>query len=171
MTEDVTGELTCEAAAALLYAEALCLDERRWADWLAMYAEDAVFWVPAWKSEAEPTVDPDAEISLIYYRGRSGLEDRVWRLKSGQSLASAPLRRTAHLVSNVQVTERLSAAEATVKASFAVHNHDPRGQTSHVFFGLYDYGLRLSNDGWKIARKRILLLNDHIPAVADVYML
>lgn len=163
--------LTTGAAAALLYAEALCLDERRWQDWLDLYVEDAVYWVPAWKSEAEPTADPDAEISLIYYSSRSGLQDRVWRLKSGQSLASAPLRRTAHLVSNVQVVDQPSTSEAAVKASFAVHNHDPRGQTSHVFFGLYHYGLRLQDDAWKIARKRILLLNDHIPAVADVYML
>ena len=46
-----------------------------------------------------PTDDPDRELSLIYYRGRANLEDRVWRARSGQSVAStapAALRPPRH---------------------------------------------------------------------------
>jgi len=91
----MSGALTLQAATALLHDEGLCLDERRWDDWLALYVEDAVYWVPAWKSENETTTDPARELSLIYYQGRGGLEDRIWRLKSGLSVAANPLRRTA----------------------------------------------------------------------------
>ena len=31
-----------------LLEEAACLDERRWDDWLAMYEDDCLFWLPAW---------------------------------------------------------------------------------------------------------------------------
>ena len=33
---------------AFLYAEARALDDRDWDTWLAFYAPDASFWMPAW---------------------------------------------------------------------------------------------------------------------------
>ena len=35
-------------AEAFLYAEARALDDRDWDTWLAFYAPDASFWMPAW---------------------------------------------------------------------------------------------------------------------------
>lgn len=166
----MSGFLTQEQTTALLYAEGLALDERRWEDWLALYAEDAAYWVPSWKSESETTSDPDRELSLIYYDSRAGLEDRIWRLKSGLSVASNPLRRTTHMVSNIQIVEAEDGA-ARVKASGAVHVYDPRRKTATVFFGLYDYRLRMIDGEWRIAAKTVKLMNDNIPAVLDVYML
>lgn len=167
----MSAELTLEAAVGLLHAEGLCLDERRWEDWLALYVEDAVYWVPAWKNESETTTDPDRELSLIYYQGRGGLEDRIWRLKSGLSVASNPLRRTAHMMGSVQIVELLATGEGWIKATGVVHVYDPRRKTATAFFGLYEYRLRHEGGGWKIAAKTVRLLNDNIPAVLDVYML
>jgi benzoate/toluate 1,2-dioxygenase beta subunit len=42
----------------LLYREAAYLDERRWQEWLALYADDAEFWLPAWDEDGRPTDDP-----------------------------------------------------------------------------------------------------------------
>lgn len=163
--------LSAEAASQILYQEALFLDERRWDEWLALYLPQARYWVPAWKSEGETTSDPDREISLIYYESRASLEDRIWRLKSGTSVASNPLRRTAHVVTNVLVTDASTPGEVEVKATFNVGVFDPRRKTSHAFFGRYLYRLQSTEEGWKITSKTIVLLNDQIPAVADVYML
>jgi benzoate/toluate 1,2-dioxygenase subunit beta len=160
--------LSREQAEDLLYREALALDRREWDAWLAMYAEDVEYWMPAWRDETEPTADPDSELSLIWYRGRHHLEERVWRARSGTSVASSPLPRVVHLVTNVLV-ERSDEAEADVAASFAVHLHDVRGSRTHVFFGRYEYLLRAGGEGWLIARKKILLLNDTIPTVVDFY--
>jgi 3-phenylpropionate/cinnamic acid dioxygenase small subunit len=38
-----------------------------------------------------------------------------------------------------------------------------------VFFGRYEHGLRRVDGDWRIARKKILLLNDTIPTVVDFY--
>lgn len=162
--------LSIEQATAILYAEGLALDERRWEDWLAQYTPDCTYWVPAWKSETETTSDPDSELSLIYYESRDGLEDRIWRLKSGLSVASNPLRRTAHTVSNIQITET-GEGTGTVKATGVVHVHDPKRKVSTAFFGLYEYRLRWVDGQWLIAAKTVKLLNDNIPAVLDIYML
>lgn len=159
--------LTRQEAEELLYREAWLLDSGEWDDWLALYLPDAVFWVPAWRDETCPTEDPDRELSLIYYRGRRNLEDRVWRARSGLSVASAPRPRVVHAVTNVLVTGGEDEAQTT--ASFTVHLRDVRAERSHVFFGRYEHDLRRVDGAWRIAAKKILLLNDLIPTVMDFY--
>ena len=51
--------------AALINREAMLLDRRRWDEWIDLYTEDAVYWVPAWASEEETTTDPDTQLNLI----------------------------------------------------------------------------------------------------------
>jgi len=152
-------------AEQLLYREALLLDRRDWDSWLALYEPEAVFWMPAWRDEVHPTEDPDAELSLIWYRGRRHLEERVWRARSGLSIASTPLPRTVHAVTNILVED-----DGTVCASFTVHLNDVRADRTHIFFGRYEYRVAKDEGGdWRIARKKILLLNDTIPTVVDFY--
>jgi benzoate/toluate 1,2-dioxygenase subunit beta len=158
--------ISWEEACHLIAREALYLDQRCWDDWLALFTDDVIYWVPAWRDEITPTADPQSELSLIWYQGRHNLEDRVWRLKSGLSVASTPPRRTAHAATNILVT-----ADGRVHASFTVHCYAAPRQEAHVFFGHYDYEVRQDGEGWKISKKTITLLNDCIPAVADFYML
>jgi benzoate/toluate 1,2-dioxygenase subunit beta len=163
--------LTSTDAAELLFLEAQLLDERHWDDWLALFTEDAIFWAPAWKNEDEPTSSPDSELSLIYHQGRSNLADRVWRLRSGLSVASIPLHRTAHAITNVRLAGAATDSAATIKSSWIVHTFSPRRKVQHVFFGRYEHELRHEGGAWRIASKKILLLNDYIPTVIDFYML
>jgi 3-phenylpropionate/cinnamic acid dioxygenase small subunit len=159
----------CRAdAEELLYREAALLDEGAWDDWLALYTEDAVFWMPAWRDELTPTADPNSELSLIYYEGRRGLEDRVVRARSGQSVASHPRPRCVHMISNVRLVESGTEA-AEIASNFALFLHDVRADRTHTFFGRYRHTLRHEAGEWRIARKHILLLNDTIPTVVDFY--
>lgn len=158
-------------AERIIHSEGLYLDQRRWDDWLALYAADAVYWVPAWRDENEPTSDPDSEISLIYYDSRAGLADRVWRLNSGLSVASTPLRRTAHMTSGILFEPGDDAAEASATAAFAVHCFDPKRRTAHTFFGRYEYRFGQRDGDWMITRKVTILANDQIPTIADFYLL
>lgn len=164
----MTARLTRSQAAEFLYTEALLLDEGRWDEWLDLYLPSAVFWVPAWRDETTPTQDPQSELSLIYYRGRRNLEDRVWRARSGMSIASTPLSRVVHSITNVLV-ESAGEDDALVSSCFTVHLFDRRSERSHVFFGRYRHGLEYVDGAWRIAQKKILLLNDVIPTVIDFY--
>lgn len=164
----MTGMIARADAEGLLFYEAACLDRGEWQEWLDLYAEDARFWMPAWRDELTPTSDPDRELSLIYYDSRAGLADRVFRATSGQSVASFPRPRCVHCISNVMIT-RSDPGEADVISNFVVHLHDVRAARSHSFFGRYDHRLRYSDGRWLIAAKTILLLNDTIPTVVDFY--
>lgn len=152
----------------LLFREARHLDRHEWDAWLELFEPDCEFWMPAWRDETTPTSDPDTELSLIYYRGRRNLEDRVWRLRSGTSIASSPLPRVVHGVTNV-IAEPADGDEVASSASFTVHLFDVRAQRTHVFFGRYEHLLRRVGSDLRIARKKIFLLNDVIPTVVDFY--
>nr|ART37706.1 E82 [uncultured bacterium]ART38792.1 G257 [uncultured bacterium] len=151
---------------ALLFEEAAALDEQRWDDWLALFTADIEYWMPAWDSEHEMTQDPATEISLMYYSDRSGLEDRVWRIKSGTSSASTPLPRTCHLVTNIRVGAVVDGL-LQVKANWQGNAY--RHEKTDFFYGRYEYGLRDEQGRLLIARKKIVLMNDVIPSVVDVY--
>ncbi len=157
-----------EAARELVWREAAALDERRWDDWLALYDEAAVFWVPAWKSEDTPTEDPDTEISLIYIASRTQLEERVARVRSGRSAASSPMPRTAHALSNLLV-EPAEGDALRVRSVATTHLFDLRRRESHLFFSRVEHLLAQSAGRLLIRRKKVLLLNDYLPTAIDFY--
>ena len=163
----MSAPLTRYEAEDLLYREALLIDTQRFAEWLELFTSEVEFWMPAWRDETTPTEDPDRELSLIYYKGRRNLEDRVMRLTSGLSVASLPLPRVVHQVTNVLVLEA-DAVSATVSAAFTCHRFDVRMNRSDCFFGRYEYRLARQDGAWRIARKKITLLNDTIPTVVDI---
>ncbi len=159
-----------QAASALLAEEAAAVDERRWDDWLALYLPDCEYWTPCWKDDDELCADPRSELSHVYYRGRAGLEDRVWRIRSGKSPASRPMPRTLHTIANVRV-RALGDGRLEVASNWTNHVFSLRTRDTEVFFGRYEHTLAPGDGGLRIARKKIVLLNDLIPTYIDVYQL
>jgi 3-phenylpropionate/cinnamic acid dioxygenase small subunit len=161
------ASLTLADAQALIFREARLLDAQDFKAWLELYTEDALYWMPAWRDDNTQTQDPDTELSLIYYRGRSNLKDRVTRLTSGLSPVSKILPRTVHIISNVELGG-VEGDESIVHASFVTHAFDPRSDRISSHFGHYRHGLRQVEGEWRIASKIIRLANDLIPTVLDV---
>ncbi|WP_028224994.1 anthranilate 1,2-dioxygenase small subunit [Paraburkholderia ferrariae] len=151
-----------------LYWKAELCDAQSWDEYLDLFDEHSEFHVPQWDSEHVYTTDPKRGMSLIYYANRTGLEDRVFRLRTGKSAASTPLPRTLHQITNVRIVER-EGGELEVKANWTTF-YARQGNGEH-FFGRATYHLRANGSGWKITRKHVLLLNDTINAVLDFYHL
>jgi 3-phenylpropionate/cinnamic acid dioxygenase small subunit len=152
--------------AQFLYTEALLLDERRWDEWLVLYAEDAVFWVPSYTMQGEPVTDPELSINLIYITSRAGLEDRIYRIRTGTSEASIQLPRICHQISNV-TTEAGDDGLVVAGANFMVASWSHRrGQEFRS--GRYEY--RLSRDGgaFRIAYKKVLPIEEVTDGWFDV---
>jgi 3-phenylpropionate/cinnamic acid dioxygenase small subunit len=160
--------LTQAEAATLLYREALYLDSADYDAWLKLFTADCLYWMPAWRDDGTQTNDPDSELSLIYYRGRRNLEDRVQRIRSPLSIASRVMPRVSHLISNV-LSESVDETHVRVNASFVVNVQDVRANRSHAYFGRYEHELRFEDGAWKISQKIIRLLNDVVPTMLDVY--
>lgn len=152
---------------AFIHREARLLDDRDWDTWLECYHPRAVFWMPAWDDENCLTEDPQREISLIYYPNRAGLEDRVYRIKTERSGAtSIPEPRVTHMIANLEVLEQ---SDTEVKLRFNWHNHSHRYHQTHSFFGTSFYTLDTSGDVPLIREKKVVLNNDYIHQVIDIY--
>lgn len=153
---------------AFLYREARLLDDERWDDWLACYAPSASFWMPAWDDDDRLTEDPQSEISLIYYADRQGLEDRVFRIKTERSSATMPDTRTSHNISNVEIIER-DGSKVTVRFNWNTLSY--RYKKSYSYFGMSRYEIDFSSEQPQILSKYVVLKNDYINQVIDIYHL
>jgi benzoate/toluate 1,2-dioxygenase beta subunit len=155
------------AIRSFLYREARHLDDRDWEAWLELYAADVEYWMPAWDDDDTLTEDPHSQISLIYYPSRDGLEDRVFRIKTERSSASMPEPRTNHMITNVEV---LATRGDDVDVRYNFHTLSHRYKTTDHYFGTAFVTLRSSTAGnYLIARKKIVLKNDYIRQVVDIY--
>ena len=86
-------------AARLVELEASLLDERRFEDWLSLYAPEGCYWMPASYEQSSP----DDALSLLY-EDRRLLALRVRRLASPVVHIEIPPSRTHHHLSAVQVS-------------------------------------------------------------------
>ena len=154
---------------AFIYKEARLLDDRHRDESIKCYHEDVVYWMPCWDDEDTLTEDPQTELSLIYYPNREGLEDRVYRIKTERSGASSmPEPRTTHMRSNIETLES-SGTEVKLRFNWQTNSH--RYKTTHMFFGTAWYTLDISGDSPAITYKKVVLNNDYINQVIDIYHL
>ena len=149
-----------------LYREARFLDDRDWDDWVECYTEDVEYWMPCWTDDDELSKDPQTEVSLIYYPNRHGLEDRVFRIKTERSSASLPETRTNHAVTNIEV---LAERDDEVDVRYNFHTLCHRYRKTDTYFGVIYVTLKKVGDDLKISKKKIVLKNDYIRQVIDIY--
>lgn len=149
-----------------LYREARLLDDKDWDAWLAMYAKDAEFWMPAWDDDGKLTVDPQSEISLMYYPRRDGLEDRVFRIRTEKSSASTPDHRTGHNITNIEVMDQ-DADGCTVRFNWITYTM--RYKLVDQYFGTSIYRIVREDGALCIKKKKVILKSDYIHHVIDIY--
>ena len=161
--------ITYENLLAFLYREARLLDDKQWEEWLQLYTPDAEFWMPAWDDDGTLVTDPQRQVSLIWYGNRGGLEDRVFRIKTERSSAtSLPEPRTSHNISNVEVLEQ---AGGVMKLRFNWVTFSYRYKTTDTYYGTSFYTIDATGPQPLIGRKKVILKNDYIHHVVDVYQI
>ena len=161
--------LTLQDVQQFLYREARFLDDKDWDSWLALYAPDVEFWMPSWDDGDKLTEDPQTEISLIWYGHKGGLEDRVFRIRTERSSAtSLPEPRTSHNISNVEILEQ---GGGTVKLRFNWVTLSYRYKATDTYYGTSFYTLDTTGPQPLIKRKKVVLKNDYIHHVVDVYQI
>ena len=159
--------ITVDEVEKFLYAEARMLDDRDFEGWLECYHPDAEFWMPAWDDDDTLVTDPTREISLIYYNNLGGLEDRVFRIKTDRSSAtSLPEPRTSHNITNVEIVEQQGV---TCEVRFNWFTLYYRYQNIDPYFGTSFYTLDVSGVQPMIKKKKVVLKNDYIHHVVDIY--
>lgn len=150
-----------------LYREARYLDDRAFDEWLECYDANVEYWMPTWDNEGKLTEDPQAEVSLIYYDNRGGLEDRIFRIRTDRSSAtSLPEPRTSHNITNVEI---LATNGQKVDVRYNWHTMYFRYNTVDPYYGTTFVTIDFSGASPVITSKKIVLKNDYIHHVVDVY--
>ena len=158
--------LSYQDICAFLYREARLLDDRELDEWLACYSPTVEYWMPAWDDDDQLVEDPQQHISLVYYPNKEGLEDRIFRIKTERSSASTPEPRTSHNISNVEI---LATRDDEVDLRFNWFTLSHRYKETESFFGTSFYTLDLRGSSPVITRKKVILKNDYIRQVIDIY--
>ena len=138
--------------------EAWLLDERKLQEWLDLFTDDVLYFMPRRKNV--PRHEPEREVTrlgdlALLEEDKRYLEMRVARLDSGKAWAEDPPSRTRHLIGNLLV-EPLDGGEVRTKTAFLVYrSHLETDQ--QLFAGSREDLLRPVAGGWKVAKRTILL--------------
>lgn len=141
------------SVSTFLYREARLLDELELDAWLALFAPDAEYWMPASWNQA----DPLNHLSL-YHETLDLLTVRVRRIQHPRTETMRPAPRTSHLISNVTIDARNpDTGETDVYSAFTLAEY--RLNEQRVFAGRCRHRLRPAGESYLIVRKRVDLLN------------
>jgi len=143
------------AVADFLYREARLADEARYAEWLALWTDDGVYWVPA---TTEPDPDPERQLSHVY-DNRARVETRVKLLQTGVRYSQEPASRMRRLVSNIEV-EAADGGELVAGSNFLLAELAVQaGRELHWWAGRATHRLRRVDGQLRMSRKTVVLVN------------
>ena len=135
-----------------LYEEAALLDSAAWQQWLSLFTEDMLYWIPVkWDGMG----DPELQVHIVY-DDHERLSDRIERLLRSDAYAQIPQSNTCHLISNVRVGE-MEGDELQV--AYQLQVTEIRRSKTTIYAGLVEQRLRRVNAAWRIRSKTIKLIN------------
>ena len=126
-----------------LYREARLLDERRWAEWLACWTEDGMYWIPREHGQ----VSPYDHISLAW-EDKMLREVRVRRLENVRNWSQQPVTRSTRTIGNVSIEGVDPAGNLVVRSVFQMTEW--RKTRPRQLAGCNIHKLAAEGDSWRI---------------------
>ena len=140
------------------YDEAALLDAHRYDEWLALFTEDAHYFMPIRRTRMARELDKEftqpGEMAF-FDDSKTLLAGRVEKLKTGRSWAEDPPSRTRHLITNVRVTAD-DGDELHVESNFHVYRTRLRSEEDSWIGSRRDV-LRRIDGTLRIAARTVLL--------------
>jgi benzoate/toluate 1,2-dioxygenase beta subunit len=152
---DQSADPSLDECKAFLIEEAQLLDDGKFEDWLALFTDNAWYWVPS-----EPNQESPLTTVSLMYDDRRLLETRVRRLASPRLHSQEPRSRTSRMVANVSIRER-RAAGALVRSKFTMVEF--RRGDQRLFAGTSIHELVRIDGKLRIGSKRVDLVNCDSP--------
>lgn len=139
-------------AERFLFYEARLLDERRFREWMGLFAENGTYWVPAVPGQESPF-----DQASLFYDDRELMQTRIARLEHPRIHIQTPPSRTAHLIGNITLEDSVTLDEYTVASTVIMVEF--RNEKQRIFAGRQHHRLRREGEGLKIVQKRVDLIN------------
>ena len=136
-----------------IVGEARLLDARRFRDWMALFADDGTYWVPAVPEQKSPF-----DQASLFYDDRDLMKTRIDRLEHPRIHVQTPPSRTAHLVGNV-IVEEADAAKGEYVVGSTLIMVEYRDDAQRTLAGRQHHRLRRDGASFRIVQKRVDLIN------------
>ncbi|HET7527027.1 MAG TPA: aromatic-ring-hydroxylating dioxygenase subunit beta [Burkholderiaceae bacterium] len=155
------ADVTPQQLIDLVLLEARLLDEARYDEWNALFADDGIYWVPL-----QPDQPEGLEHTSHLYEDKLLRELRIERLKNPRAFSQQPESRSHHLLQRPTIEAFEPAANRFVtRCQF--HYTEAQGDEVNQFVGTVFHHLCVRDGTLRIALKRVNLLNSDaaLPAV------
>jgi 3-phenylpropionate/cinnamic acid dioxygenase small subunit len=138
--------------------EAWLLDERKFSEWLDLFTDDVLYFMPRRKNvlrrEAQRELTPLGDLAILE-EDRRYLEMRVARLETGMAWAEDPPSRTRHLIGNLEAAP-LENGDVKARTAFLVYRSHLEID-AQLLSGCREDVLCKVEGAWKVARRTIVL--------------
>lgn len=136
-----------------LYRQAELLDDRRWQDWIDLFTDDGVYWMPA-----RPEHTTWDGVPSIFAEDRDLMTVRMKRVLHPDAWSQRPLWGTNHIVGNV-IVESEDPATGTIIVRSRFHMMELRRDNVRHFAGRYGHTLVRTAEGLRIRHQRVDMTN------------
>ena len=152
-------------AESWLFEEARLIDGGYFEEWLSLFSENGVYWLPI--DDRQP---PGKTVSIVYDDSLRRRE-RVFRLCHTRAHAQEPPSNTIHVIGNVKVDQGSENDLVVysnqiiyeIRAGMADYRQRGLGE-QRTFAAQCEHRYVMDAQGcWRIALKKMLLLNREIP--------
>ncbi|HZJ67119.1 MAG TPA: aromatic-ring-hydroxylating dioxygenase subunit beta [Kofleriaceae bacterium] len=138
-----------------LYRQSELLDGRLWQDYIDLFTDDGVYWMPVTPEQTEWEGSPS-----IFAEDKHMMEVRMGRVTHPTAWSQAPMWATSHVIGNV-VIEAEAPGEWQVRSRF--HMMELRRDTVRHFGGTYRHTLVRHAGQLKIKLQRVDMFNAQAP--------
>jgi benzoate/toluate 1,2-dioxygenase beta subunit len=142
----------------LLYRQSELLDQKLWQDYIDLFTDDGVYWMPVTPDQTEWEGSPS-----IFAEDKYMMEVRMGRVTHPTAWSQVPMWGTSHVIGNV-VLESESNGEWVVRSRF--HMMELRRDTVRHFGGTYRHTLvrdHGEHGQLRIRLQRVDLFNSQAP--------
>jgi len=133
--------------------EARLLDQHRFEEWLALYTDDAYYWMPLEWGQTDPKL-----VGSLMYEDKLLLQIRVERLKGNRTFSQKPKSRCHHVLQTPQIDSRDDAKGEYVTWT-PMHYIETRQDEQQLYAAWATHTLALVDGVLKIKLKRVDLVN------------
>jgi biphenyl 2,3-dioxygenase subunit beta len=140
------------------YDEAALLDSHRYEEWLALFSDDAHYFMPIRRTRTQREMDKEFTKPgqmAFFDDTKMLLAGRIAKLKTGRSWAEDPPSRTRHLITNIRVVKD-DGGRLDVQSNFHVYRTRLNSEETSWIGSRRDV-LRRVEGSFQIADRKIFL--------------
>jgi 3-phenylpropionate/cinnamic acid dioxygenase small subunit len=148
----MSDQLLLAQVTEFIYREARFQDEHEYDAWETLWTADGIYWVPANGDD----IDPETQMSIIY-DNRSRIALRIRQLHTGKRHTQMPQSRLRRVVSNIELGAP-DGEDIRAAANVLIFESNLRADT--LWAARTHYVLRREKEGLRMARKKVVLVNN-----------